>query len=431
MNILLRYREALKKIENRLRFGSKLGLERFKVFMEMIGNPQNKLKYIHVAGTNGKGSTCAVISSILSEAGYKVGIYTSPSVIDFSERIKICSESIPEDKICELTEFLEPFAEEEIFKKDPITEFEFTTAMAFKYFYDEKCDVVVLETGLGGRLDATNIIENSICSVITSISTDHTAVLGNSLSEIAREKAGIIKKYCPVVLGPEMPFEAHQEILKKARDLSSPVIVADLSDIKNPIFSIDDGTSFEWKNFKLKTHLLGTHQLKNICTALTALECIKKRFSIDKEALLNGVLKAYMPCRLEKVETEPLIILDGAHNPDGAKSLSDFIKVNLKCKKLLAIVGMFKDKDYRSVIKQTAPLFSMIYTVEPNNDRALSLEKITEIVKFYNSNAKSFKSVSEALKNTFKTGKDYDGIIVYGSFSIMKEAKEFIESSKK
>ncbi len=429
MNILLKYKEALEKIENRLRFGSKPGLERLKVLMDMIGNPQNKLKYIHVAGTNGKGSTCALIESILSEAGYKVGLYTSPSVIDFSERIKICSESISEDKICELTEFLESYANYEVFKKDPITEFEFTTAMAFKYFYDEKCDVVVLETGLGGRLDATNIIENSICSVIASISKDHTAVLGNSLSEIAKEKAGIIKKFCPVVIGPEIAVEAREEILKKAHELDSPVINADLLNIKNSVFSIDDGTSFEWKNFKLKTDLLGEHQLKNICTALTAIECIRKQFPVNNEALLKGVANAYIPCRLEKIQSKPLIILDGAHNPDGAKCLSDFIKNNLKGKKLLAIVGMFKDKDYKSVIKQTVPLFSTIYTVEPHGSRALPLEKITETVNIYNNKVKSFKNISSAVKQAIENSSQYDVIIAYGSFSIMKEIKDTIIQS--
>ena len=394
--------------------------------MNLVNNPQNNLKFIHVAGTNGKGSTCALISSVLSEAGYKTGLYISPSVIDFRERIQINSFLISKEKVCELVSFFENYANMEEFKNDNITEFEFTTAMAFKYFYDEKCDVVVLETGLGGRLDATNIIKKPICSVITSISKDHTKMLGKTLSEISEEKSGIIKNFNPVVLGPEIPEEAKTEIFAKAKSCLSPVFTANLDELKNVVCLPCKGMYFKYRNLELKTRLLGVHQLKNISTALKVIDVIKEQFEISNESLFKGILKAYMPCRLEIIKTKPLIILDGAHNPDAAMCLKEFINTFFKGKNLLGIIGIFKDKDYNTVIKETAPLFNKILTVEPNNKRALPLKEVTEIVNLFNSNVKSFKDVSSAVKEAIKYSSNYDAIIAYGSFSIMKEIKDTV-----
>lgn len=394
--------------------------------MSLVSNPQNNLKFIHVAGTNGKGSTCALISSVLSEAGYKTGLYISPSVMDFRERIQINSSSISKEKVCELVSFFENYANMEEFKNDNITEFEFTTAMAFKYFCDEKCDVVILETGLGGRLDATNIIEKSICSVITSISKDHTKILGKTLSEISKEKSGIIKNSCPVVLGPEIPDEAKTEIFTKAENCLSPVFTANLGQLKDIVCLPCEGMYFKYRDLELKTRLLGFHQLKNISTALKVIDVIKEQFEISDDSLFKGILEAYMPCRLEIIKTKPLIILDGAHNPDGARCLKEFINTFFKGKNILGIIGIFKDKDYNTVIRETAPLFNKIHTVEPNNERALPLKEVTEIVSLYNINVKSFKNISSAVKEAIEHSSNYDTIIAYGSFSIMKEIKDTV-----
>lgn len=394
--------------------------------MSLVSNPQNNLKFIHVAGTNGKGSTCALISYVLSEAGYKTGLYISPSVMDFRERIQINSSLISQKKVCELVSFFENYANMEEFKNDNITEFEFTTAMAFKYFCDEKCDLVVLETGLGGRLDATNIIEKSICSVITSISKDHTKILGKTLSEISKEKSGIIKNSCPIVLGPEIPDEAKTEIFAKAENCLSPVFTANLGQLKDVVCLPCEGMYFKYRDLELKTRLLGFHQLKNISTALKVIDVIKEQFEISDDSLFKGILKAYMPCRLEIIKTKPLIILDGAHNPDGARYLKEFINTFFKRKNILGIIGIFKDKDYNTVIKETAPLFNKIHTVEPYNKRALPLKEITEIVNLYNSNVKSFKDISSAVKEAIEHSSNYDAIIAYGSFSIMKEIKDTV-----
>ena len=425
----LEYTEALKKIKDTLKFGSKPGLGRLENILQKINNPQDKLKYIHVAGTNGKGSVCSVLSSVLSEAGLKTGMYISPSVMDFRERIQICGQFIPEKEICKLVELFETLESENGFEKDPITEFELTTAMAFEYFYREKCDVVVLETGLGGKLDATNIIKRNICSIITSVSKDHTQILGESLYEIATQKAGIIKPLCPVILGPKLPEEALKAISEKAASSKSPVYQANLSEISNITYNPEDGTYFEYHGLNLKTHLLGKHQIKNISTALEALKIIKKDFIITNNAISKGISRAFIPCRMQIIKSNPIIILDGAHNPDGAESLKNFINDFFKNKKLLGIIGMFKDKDYKNVIKKTAPLFSEIYTVETKGGRALSSEKISNEVKNYNPKTKSFINITQALKKIFETNEHYDGIVIFGSFSIMKEAKDFINKN--
>lgn len=425
----LKYTKALKKIKDKLKFGSKPGLGRLKNLMQKINNPQDKLRFIHVSGTNGKGSVCSVLSSVLSEAGLKTGMYISPSVTDFRERIQICGQLIPKKEICKLVELFENLESESEFEKDPITEFELTTAMAFQYFYQEKCDVVVLETGLGGRLDATNIIKKNICSVITSVSKDHTQILGESLYEIASEKVGIIKPLCPVVLAPKISEEALKAVFEKAKSLKSQVHQANLSEISNIVYERENGTSFEYHGLKLKTHLLGKHQIKNISTALEALKILKKDFIITDKAVSSGISKAFIPCRLEIIKSNPFIILDGAHNPDGAESLKDFLAHFFKNKKILGIIGMFKDKDYKNVIKKTAPLFSEIYAVETKGNRALPSEKISNEAKKYNPKTKSFKNIKKALEKIFETNENYDGIVIFGSFSIMKEAKDFINKN--
>ena len=214
----MNYDEAIKKINSLNKFGSRLGLERVKKFLNMIGNPQDSLKFVHVAGTNGKGSVCFMLSSVLKESGYKTGTFISPHIEDLRERIQINGKLISKSKICEILEYLEFYLNDSIFDSDPITEFELTTIMAFKYFKDENCDIVILETGMGGRLDATNVIKKPLCSVITTISLDHTKILGDTVLEIAKEKFGIIKPDSTVVIGSNQNIEIYElakDICKK------------------------------------------------------------------------------------------------------------------------------------------------------------------------------------------------------------------------
>ncbi len=424
----LTYETAISKIKKIQNLGSKPGLERIKKLLSLINNPQNNLKYIHIAGTNGKGSVSYMTASILKESGYKVGLYTSPSITDFRERIQINGKLISKKKVSELIEFFEPFLNEFEKSKNPITEFELTTAMAFKYFNDEKCNIVILETGLGGKLDATNVIEKSLCSVITSVSLDHTQILGDTLEKISSEKLGILKAESPLVLGPNVDKSVYNQSLKIAKKLNSTVYLSKVSDLTNINLSLKKGTSFKYKNLNLKSPLLGLHQLENISTVLKIFETIKKVFYISEKSLKNGFLKTKIPCRLEIINKSPLVILDGAHNPAGANTLADFIKTYFpKNTNLIGIVGIYKDKDYISIISKTAPLFDKIIAVSPPSERALPLEIITNEIKKYNKNVTPCHTIKQAFQTAHdlsKTNCCNSPIIAFGSFSIMKEIKE-------
>lgn len=420
------YNDAIYKIKSLEKFGSKPGLKRIKRLLNLIGNPQDKLKCIHIAGTNGKGSTCCFVSSVLKESGHKVGLYSSPSIYDFRERIQINGKKISKLEICNLIEFFESHLKDKYFENDPVTEFELVTAMAFKYFFDKNCDYVVLETGMGGIFDATNVILNPICTAITSVSLDHTKILGNTEREIAKEKLGIMKKSRPMILADNMSkfvYDLAEEISEK---LNCKVIRAFLSDIRNINSGIDIGTEFEYKNLFLKTKFLGEHQIQNISTALKILETVE---SVERKKLYGikeGFLNASLPCRLEVISKNPLIIFDGAHNPAGAETLSNFIKKYLKDKEIIGIIGMFKDKDCLGVISKVVPLLNKIFTVSPsNNKRALSLEKITNICRNYNKNTFDCEKIENVLKSAIDEAKGKNtAIIAFGSFSIMEYIKK-------
>jgi dihydrofolate synthase/folylpolyglutamate synthase len=308
-----------------------------------------------------------------------------------------------------------------------VTEFELTTAMAFKFFSDEKCDIVVLETGMGGKLDATNVIKSVACSAVTSISLDHTEILGDIVEKIAKEKFGIIKPGCPVVLGPCMKKSVYEIADSVAFNLNSPVFKASTKEFKNITYSLADGTSFEYHGLNLTVPLLGKHQINNVATVLEIINVIGKEFQVTEDAVKSGLKKTYIPCRFETASRLPLIILDGAHNPAGASSLANAVQTYLNGKKLIGIFGVFKDKDVDGIVSKTARLFNKILTVEPNSKRALPLSEITKEVKLYNANVLPFENVSDALKFAVSQVDAQSAIFVFGSFSIMKEAKKFIK----
>ena len=422
----LTYKKVLEKIKKIKNFGSKPGLERIEKLLRLIENPQDNLKFIHVAGTNGKGSVSFLTCSILKEAGYKVGLYTSPEIFDFRERITINGKMIPKNKVCEIMAFFEPILAAPEFKNDPITEFELTTAMAFKYFFDEKCDIVVLETGLGGKMDATNVIKKPLCSVITSVSLDHTHILGNTLEKIAKEKLGIVKKECPLVLGKGIPESIQKTAEKIARLNHSKLYLAKNTELKNIKLSVPSGISFEYENTKIKTPLLGLHQTKNFATVLNIISVLEEKLKITKKAVCKGFKNVKIPCRLEVISENPLFILDGAHNEESVRALTDFIK-NYLYKKyyLIGIIGMYKDKDYKTTISLSTPFFDEILTVKPNSQRALSLEKITNYSIKLNKNTAACEKISEAVSQALKKAKNQknSAIIAFGSFSIMSDIK--------
>lgn len=397
---IMNYNDALEYIHSLLVFGSRPGLERIGELLGKLGNPQDKLKFIHVAGTNGKGSTCTMLSEIYKCEGYKTGLYTSPYIVDFRERMQINGEYIPEDALARLCKRV----------KDTgvvVTEFEFITALAFLWFAEEKCDLVVLEVGLGGRFDATNIIKSPLCSVIVKIDYDHTAVLGDTIEEITKEKCGIIKSGSPVVSYPLQQGSALQVILSYNKGTVVPntnefsVISSDIS-----------GNVFIYKDVRYKTRLIGEHQIYN---ALTAIETVKASdVPVAQSSIISGIENANIPARLELISEKPLVFLDGAHNPDGAEVLSGFMKKYNG--NICAIVGMMRDKNCEGFLKQVLRYCKSVVTVTvKENPRSASADELAQISKKYCKDVLSAYDYLEAIELITEKSRGEDPVFVFGS----------------
>ncbi len=388
------YIEALDYIHSVSWKGSRPGLERTVELLEKMGNPQNKLKFIHVAGTNGKGSFCAMTANILKEAGYKVGLYTSPFVLRFNERMKINGEDIPDTELAKITEYVKPFADS---MEDSPTEFELITAIAFEYFAREGCDVVVLECGMGGRLDSTNIIKNPLLSVITGISFDHTAFLGDTIPEIAREKAGIIKENIPVLFCSDNT-EAAEVIKAKADECGSKYFEVDRSlfSLKNTSL---DGSIFDFGEYKdVKIPLLGSYQPHNACNVLAAVSILKDSgLEIPDKAIYDGLATVEWRARFEKLCSDPIIISDGGHNPEGIDAAIESVKLYFADKKVILVTGVMADKDYKYMAQKMSEVASFAFTVSPDNPRALPATDFATTFESLGVSATPCESVSEAI----------------------------------
>ncbi|SEF71610.1 dihydrofolate synthase / folylpolyglutamate synthase [Caloramator fervidus] len=423
------YKEALEFIENMGKFSINLGLDRIKRICNLMGDPQNDLKVIHIAGTNGKGSTTTFISSILKSQGYRVGIYTSPYIERFTERIKINDEEIKEKEVAEYLEYLIPIIDKVIKEgHEKPTEFEIITAMAFKYFYDNKVDYVVLEVGLGGRLDATNVV-NPILSVITTISYDHMNILGDTLGKIAYEKAGIIKQDIPLVLYPQEK-EADEVIRKVAKEKNSKIYDVNMFKYKLKENSID-GVVFDvygYKEYKdVKIRLLGEHQILNCLTSITAVEALRDlKVEIDDYALYKGLEEAIWPGRFEVIKRKPYVILDGGHNLQGISVLVKSIKQYFSGKRILVVVGMLKDKDYVNMVQKLFEISDSFITVPVKSPRALTSNELANLIRFFGKNVFEAYDIKQAINVAFKS--DYDVILFCGSLYMIGEARTTLKS---
>lgn len=383
----MNYEQAISYIRAVHNNGTKLGLERGMRLNELLGNPQDSYKIIHVAGTNGKGSTCNMIHDVLVASGYKTGLFISPHLEDFTERIQINKVPIDTESLVRITQVVKEkidIMHEEGYGE--FTEFEVVTAIGFKYFQEQKIDVLVLEVGMGGRHDASNVIKDCIVSVITSISLDHTEYLGNTLAEIAWEKAGIIKENSNVVIYPQQD-EIVDVIVEEARKKNTRAYVADPENIriikndltgqvfeymKKDVFNIDE----------MKINFLGEHQIYNTATVLLALEVIKNAgFNITEENIVSGLKDSRYPGRFEVISENPVIILDGAHNINGIEYFSRAVSNNFKDKKITLFYGMLKDKNPESVLSYLFPISKKIYTITPNSPRAMSSHEMAELIK--------------------------------------------------
>ncbi len=418
--------EAVEKIESYHHFRSHPGLEGIRALMERIGNPQKKLRCVHVAGTNGKGTTCTLIASVLRKAGFRTGLYLSPHVSDFRERMQIDGNLILPEDLASLTERVLPAAESITAHGVPVTEFELVTAIAMLWFAERGCDVAVLEVGLGGRFDATNVITQPLVSVIASISLDHTQILGDTLEKIAFEKCGIIKEGCPSVCYPDEPPEALAVIRCVARARHSALTEA--SSIHLKVLKSDlSGTEIESPEGRLFLPLLGEHQVKNAAAALAALRVLRENgWKIGRGDIAAGFSAARLPARLEVLSKTPPILLDGAHNPEGTAALASAIHRYLSGKKVVAVMGMMADKDVRKAVKNLAGVFSQVIAVAPVSARALSADRFADLWNQAGTPARAAANISDALVQAFSLLEPDGALIVCGSLYVAGDARNLL-----
>ncbi len=429
----MNYTEAMDYMNQVAKYGSVLGLESMKELLKRIGNPQDQLKIIHIAGTNGKGSTLAFLSSILTAAGYKTGRYISPTIFEYLERIQIDETYIAKESFAELLTPVRDAAEamtEDGFAHP--TPFEIETAVSFLYFYQQKCDVVVLETGLGGTLDATNVMKQVLCSVITSISMDHMRFLGNTIEEIAENKAGIILKNCPVVLYRQT--DAVMNVIKrKAKELEADLVItnnsADVleSTLEGQTFSYSCTNGKEYANVQIS--MAAPYQIQNCITALETVQVLKEQgYCFEDEAVMLGCRRANWHGRFEVVQKDPLFIVDGAHNPGAAKRLKEAIEMYLSGKRIIFLMGVMADKDYTQIIEMLAPYAEKIFTVTPNNPRSLDAKELAKQIAKVNQSVVAEETVEQAVFDAKKEAKK-DGVVL--SFGSLYYVGDTIRALKK
>ena len=414
------YRAALEYINGVSWLGSKPGLERIRVLLTGLGNPEKKLKFVHVAGTNGKGSICAYLASVLQKAGYKTGLFTSPYIARFNERMKINGREIGNAELADIVEQVKPVAEA---MEDHPTEFEMMTAAALLWFEQRGCDIVVLEVGLGGRLDATNVIPCPECAVIANIGLDHTAVLGNTLEEIAAEKAGIIKEGASVVM-----YQQQSETMRTVRDIcderGAELTVPDFDDIAVE-FDTREGQVFTYKGEPYAIALLGEHQLYNAVCAIEAVEILRRRgWEIEHDALEAGLYATSWPARFEIVEDSPWFVVDGGHNPQCALALSDALKRYFPDEKRVLLLGVLKDKDYNGIIEILAPLFDAFVTVTPNSERALDAADLGKALEKFGKPVSVIGDVSQGVREALNIAEEKGAMVcAAGSLYICGEVR--------
>uniref|UniRef100_UPI003FEF63AB bifunctional folylpolyglutamate synthase/dihydrofolate synthase n=2 Tax=Gemmiger formicilis TaxID=745368 RepID=UPI003FEF63AB len=405
------------------------GLARMQNLCDHLGNPEKELQCIHIAGTNGKGSLAAMTSSILTAAGYKTGLTISPYVVDFRERFQIDGEMIPPRTLANLTgKVLDAIDAIEAEGGEKPVEFEAVTALAFLWFAREKCDLVVLETGLGGRCDATNVVPHKLVAAITKIGYDHMEVLGDTLDKIAAEKAGIIKEGTVVVNYPDQPAEAMGPILTAAAEAHTSIITPDKDDLtllrgKRLENRIDYG------GYRAALGLPGTHQANHAAMAVEIALALWREFGYDisDDAILQGLADARMPARIEVLRRHPLLLLDGCHNLDGAKMLAATLTRADFEENLVGVLGVLADKDYKDMLSDLAPCFAKIYTVTPNCPRALSAEELQKEARFH-TDAEAADSVADAIRKAvdYADENNLAGVVVCGSLYLAAEARPLL-----
>ena len=415
------YEKAVAYLYGLQKFGIKFGLNSTQNILDRLGNPQQRFRSIHIAGTNGKGSTAAMLSSILREHGLRVGLYTSPHLVRFTERFRIDDREASPRRILDVFDKVRPVLND----REPPTYFEMVTAMAFLYFAEEEVDWAVVEVGMGGRLDATNVIRPEV-SVITTVSFDHQEYLGNTLSSIAREKAGIIKDGIPVVCGAHQP--SVQGVVKTSclRHGSPLFRLGTDYRIRRNANGSYQYQGLRWQLPEMEIGLIGPHQAQNAAMALASLEVLegKAALSLDRGALLRGVASTSWPARLEVLQRRPLIILDGAHNVPGAESLREALKRSFSYRRLHLVLGIMADKDIRGIFRRLLPLAATVIFTHPRYSRAASAQELQKLAGTAAREAYVIPDPAAAIERAKQLAEPEDLICITGSLYFAGEVKE-------
>ena len=429
----MNYTEARVYLDEVSKYGSVLGLENMRELLGRLGNPQDDLKFIHISGTNGKGSVLAYLSTILSGGGYRTGRYISPTLFSYRERIQVDEQKIEKESLAHhVTAIAKAIEEMKAENAGNPTAFEVETALAFLYFKEKDCDIVVLETGLGGALDATNIIKTTVMEVIAPISMDHMEFLGDTLEKIAMQKAGIIKPHTAVVSASQEP-DAKKVLDHVCKENQCSMYMVDPAQITDVLYDVEE-QQFSYKNWKnVKITLAGSYQILNAALALEGVEELRRLgYHLSEEQVRQGLYRAVWRGRFTLLSKNPAVIIDGAHNPGAAKELKHSLDLYFKGKDLYYIFGVFQDKDYQEVIRLTAPLAKHIITVQtPGNPRALPANELKEAVQAVNPSVEAAQSIQEAVKKSLQLAKNEDAIIIFGSLSFLGEAERAVKSEEK
>lgn len=423
------YQQSRSYIEDAQQYGSVLGLENMKEMMGRLGNPQDKLEYIHVAGTNGKGSVIAYLYSTLLKAGYRAGRYISPATYSYRERMEAAGTMVSREKFARHVTRVADVASQMTKEGLPHpTPFEIETAVAFLFFEEEKCSPVLMEVGMGGDLDATNIIKSVLAAVIMPVGMDHQEFLGKTLREIAEKKAGIIKPGCTAICAAQQE-EAMNAIEKQAKAAGVELHITEAD--KLSVLAGELGRqSFSYKGNTYEISLPGMHQPENACVALEALDALEEKgFHTDLATRKEGLKDTRWPGRFSVIHTHPLMIVDGAHNPQAAEALAKSVEAYFGQKDIYYIMGMFKDKDYDSVLRITCPYAKKILAIEtPGNPRALPAEELAKAASKWHNDVEAQCSIESAVEKAFQLAGEDDVILAFGSLSFIGDMTRIVEN---
>ena len=430
----MNYIEAMDFLEKTKKYGSQLGLTSIQNLMAELGNVQDEISLVHIGGTNGKGSVGAMLSQVLTESGYKVGRFCTPDVFAYEDEFQMNGINIEKDRLVQLFTKVKEACDKLTSQGKPHpTRFEVETAVAFLWFYEEQCDIALLEVGMGGETDATNLIKRPLVSVLTSISMDHIRFLGNSLGEIARVKSGIIKQQVPVVTMEQKP-EAFAQIEKKAREMQSELIVAK-TDQAQKITQKNGRYGFVWKNQQQELHinlsLCGAFQVENAVCVLNVLQILQKKYpKITKETIQHGLAHTTWHGRMEQLGAEPDFYLDGAHNEDAVRKLRKTLDEGFSDRRIVYIMGVLADKDYEKMIQMMFRTGDQVYTVTPQNPRALDGKELENQLLEQKIDARYCENVQDAVLYALRDAQKGDMILAFGSLSYLRNVREAYENCK-